>query len=268
MRNTLQRTILRGLCVLVVAASSALAGCGPEDCPPCTCTYEGQTYEAGELFSSADGGSVCTCTPDGEVECTDARRPGPSSCTYQGAELRSGDIVSVQGLEVCVCQDGQVSCQRQPGCLHEGVAYSVGQSFAAADGCNQCTCAADGSVECSSEACAYCDYAGMRYNVGDSFSAGDACGNTCFCAPGGGVVCSAEECSCDGNEQGRQYLCDAAGCASAAFDCPENTARFDNACGCGCVQSAACPAELYCAGDACDAAVIQVLCPYTQITGK
>ncbi len=38
-------------------------------------------------------------------------------------------------------------------CEHGGQTYDVGETFPAGDGCNTCTCAAGGSVQCTKLAC-------------------------------------------------------------------------------------------------------------------
>jgi hypothetical protein len=80
-------------------------------------------------------------------------------------------------------------------CSYDGTSYSEGESFPSLDGCNTCTCGADGSVPCTKRLCDSCDQPGRDYVSRDasdcarlryfciatmkSFS--DACG--CGCEP-------------------------------------------------------------------------------------
>jgi len=88
--------------------------------------------------------------------------------------------------------------------------YAVGQSFPEGDGCNTCSCVANGSVACTTIACGVdggpppptdggtgCFYDGIEYGVGAIFPAGDGC-NTCECAADGAVLCTTIACSIDG----------------------------------------------------------------------
>lgn len=64
------------------------------------------------------------------------------------------------------CEEGEQAffddcgcgCEPVPeACEYEGVSYPVGATFPAGDGCNECTCMEDGSVQCTLALCA-CDY--------------------------------------------------------------------------------------------------------------
>ena len=49
------------------------------------------------------------------------------------------------------CFDGGTS--PGPACVYQGKGYAAGDSFPAADGCNTCTCGANGSVGCTKKGC-------------------------------------------------------------------------------------------------------------------
>jgi hypothetical protein len=82
-------------------------------------------------------------------------------------------------------------------CSYEGKQQVIGQSFLAADGCNQCTCLEGGTVSCTTMACGpapvaapTCVAAGKTYQVGEKFAAPDGC-NTCECQANGSGGASA-----------------------------------------------------------------------------
>lgn len=112
--NSVSRNVVAS-CILslAVAAPLLLSGCGGgEDLAPCTCAYQGETYEIGESFAAADDCNTCVCGADGAVSCTKMACPAVT-------------------------------------CSHKGAMYQVGQGFPAGDGLNTCVCAADGSVVCT-----------------------------------------------------------------------------------------------------------------------
>lgn len=59
--------------------------------PSTFCIYEGQTFQAGDTFSTIDGCNSCNCTFDGEVKCTQRRCP-----------LNIGKLVTVVIISVVV----------------------------------------------------------------------------------------------------------------------------------------------------------------------
>jgi hypothetical protein len=81
------------------------------------------------------------------------------------------------------------------GCSYEGQRHAAGDSFAASDRCNTCSCEDDGSVACTERACAddLCEYGGETHMIGDSFPASDGC-NTCLCDKDGKVGCTTKAC--------------------------------------------------------------------------
>lgn len=99
-------------------------------------------------------------------------------------------------------------------CIYAGKGYQAGDDFAASDGCNTCSCAADGSVACTDIACAedpstgdlpppadagqsaVCTYGGMTYKLGAMFRHVDGCGG-CTCGANGAVSCKLVACPRD-----------------------------------------------------------------------
>ena len=79
-------------------------------------------------------------------------------------------------------------------CTYEGEGYPAGASFAAKDDCNTCTCAASGSVTCTTETCT-CDPASEPYH---------------------------------------HYLGSPRQCLTLHYTCPAGEIPFANTCGCGC----------------------------------
>ena len=189
---------------------------------------------------------------------------------------RGGERIAVgttfdEGCNSCVCgADERITCEPTDACIvctHDGQGYQVGESYPAGDGCNICQCAATGESQCTTAACGVtCTYDGEIKAAGSSFPAVDGC-NTCTCGSDGAVSCTELACPCDPpNEWWRDYAAtDPETCAVIDYDCPPNTEPFENACGCGCEQSAACEQTYDCSNDACDPAVVAVECPYSEI---
>src|SRR5262249_12478856 len=86
-------------------------------------------------------------------------------------------------------------------CTVGGTTVKVGDKFPSPDGCNTCTCAAEGAY-CTEMACVPppidagpggCDQDGRHYDVGQSFPSSDNC-NTCYCQAGGSILCTQRAC--------------------------------------------------------------------------
>lgn len=79
------------------------------------------------------------------------------SCEYDGNTYASGDVVPMGECSSCRCTDGDIACTLLPcdpqGCNFAGKLYQTGESFPAGDGCNTCTCQADGSIGCTLIGC-------------------------------------------------------------------------------------------------------------------
>ncbi len=64
------------------------------------------------------------------------------------------------GCNNCFCDHGTMSCTlidcSPEGCAYQGTSYAFGESFPAGDGCNTCTCQANGSIGCTEIGCNLC----------------------------------------------------------------------------------------------------------------
>lgn len=155
-----------------------------------TCDYGGVTYQSGDTFDAGDGCNSCTCMDDGTVACTemvcvvceepapDCLQPGSPNCF---AELVCDPTLGWQCVITCdECMGGPPPCPAPPpgctslgptcvdgnwdcgpyecdlGCYYAGGVYQPGETFPDVDGCNTCTCLADGSVACTDQACPVC----------------------------------------------------------------------------------------------------------------
>jgi hypothetical protein len=116
--------------------------------------------------------------------------------------LRVGVTLTAAFLVACgpsVSDDGVDTCQVGD------QSYAEGDTFPAPDGCNTCSCQADGSMACTEMGCVDgCSYDGQHYNTGDSFPAGDGC-NSCTCAADGSVGCSTMGCTTTCTYEGQVY---------------------------------------------------------------
>ena len=96
-----------------------------------------------------------------------------------------------------VAHDGE--CATKTDCTYAGKPYPAGSSFPAEDGCNQCTCQADGTVACTLRQCA-CDYSAAS---------------------------------------GRKYVAESPeACQTVRFTCVQGQRAFFDDCGCGCESEA------------------------------
>ena len=223
---------IRGVFVGVLLAAAGIVGCGGDvtfyGSGGGTCDYNGTSYRYGDSFPAGDGCNSCNCSEDGV------------GCTTIG----------------CVQWD----------CEWEGNYYAKGESFPAGDGCNECSCGAEGQVACTNEDCADgCVYAGNTYELGDSFPALDGC-NTCTCDRDNQTSCTELPCMCNPEaEWYRKYISESLEtCAVIDFGCPPNTIGFENQCGCGCEQNAACPEWFNCMPpQQCNVEQLKGQCPYS-----
>lgn len=111
--------------------------------------------------------------------------------------------------------------------------YSIGQTFKSLDGCNDCSCTAQG-ITCTEKACAPggggCGYLGKTYSPGQSYF--DGC-NTCTCGADGNASCTTKDCP--------------PACTEEAKQCPDGSyvGRVPPSC-----DFKACPTGIACATDA------------------
>jgi hypothetical protein len=171
--------------------------CQPECSIAClvyepVCGTDGKTYGCGQADAHCHGVEVAypgECKPrvcgDGSpLRCRIAQRPCPDG---QLREIVNGCYGA--------CVDSQTCRVPAGACSYEGKTYKAGESFPASDGCNSCSCTADGLVACTLKAC-LCDY-----NAPDR----------------------------------KWVLKDAEQCKLVDFVCESGQRPFVDACGCGCV---------------------------------
>ncbi|WP_437319146.1 hypothetical protein [Sorangium sp. So ce385] len=251
---------------VALASAGALAGCHINVVDGGTpCDVDGTVYSPGDSFLDKDGCNTCVCSDDGTIACT--RKACVPGCTYDGVNHAPGDSFRASdGCNACICDpsgSGNVECST---IACEGCA--PGEELPMDDGCNTCRCDADGIAVCTAVLCYDgCFYEGSIYEVGEAFPSIDGC-NTCTCAADGSVACTERACACDPEaEWWRSYAGDSPEtCQLIDFVCPDTTAYFQNACGCGCEQDASCPPSFNCMPpEPCDVEAIQERCPYSEI---
>jgi hypothetical protein len=265
--------LLRHLGLAAVGAVTLLAGLA---CPPSVstggaCTYDGQSYDAGETFPATDGCNSCFCDESGSVGCTE--KGCATFCEWNGQVYEAGDeFPAGDGCNSCSCDvSGEVACTLigcpAGQCSHEGYFHSPGEGWESFDQCEACMCQEDGQAICSDNGpCTTCYYAGVLYSSGETFPALDGC-NACTCNDGS-FACTEAECACDpAQEWWRSYVGNPDECtAGIDFDCAPNAMPFYNECGCGCEQPAWCPPVFDCQPPTpCDVDSIAALCPNSQI---
>lgn len=142
-------------------------------------------------------------------------------------------------------------------CAVGDVSYAIGESFESADGCNTCTCEADG-IACTQMACVTsCTYQGKQYLPGDSFPDSDGC-NTCSCMEDGNVGCTAKGCAVICTWKGVEHQ--AGESFPAGDDCNTCTCMDDGSVECTEIACASCvyagatyqPGDMFPALDGCN----------------
>mmetsp|Transcript_19983 Transcript_19983/g.47692 ORF Transcript_19983/g.47692 Transcript_19983/m.47692 type:complete len:507 (+) Transcript_19983:50-1570(+) len=110
-----------------------------ECCPECSC----QACATGEYN---DGCNDCKCLDDGSVDCTDWR------CFWQGIPKCSEEEPDCSAVSCIVpeCKEGQVPIVPKGECCPQ-CSCEVCQNYS--DGCNDCTCLANGEVACTDLYC-------------------------------------------------------------------------------------------------------------------
>jgi hypothetical protein len=183
------------------------------------CEYEGKGYKLNEKFSANDGCNTCTCTIEGEVECT-ARACDPvTGCDQKDGCADAGGPYSDAGGPY---SDAGSPCDSKLGCYDAGIpppldycrgdaSYKPGETFRAEDGCSSCVCDMLGNISCDKKVCyepdaavapGTCEYAGTVYMQAAWFPASDGC-NKCFCTESGVVECTVASCHDDAGLPGR-----------------------------------------------------------------
>ncbi|MCB9555355.1 MAG: hypothetical protein H6707_04575 [Deltaproteobacteria bacterium] len=101
-------------------------------------------------------------------------------------------LIPVALLFLVAAKQQSAGCGGGDTCTYDGATYGDGETFAATDGCNSCSCSA-GRVRCTLRACPKtCTVDGRTYADGASFPAADGC-NTCVCNDGQ-VGCTEKAC--------------------------------------------------------------------------
>lgn len=144
-----------------------------------TCTYDGNTYTAGQTFPATDGCNTCTCLDDGSVACTEiacqqcggiAQIPcnAGSYCNWPDGSCGGDD-----GLGVCAPIPEACDKNFAPVCGCDGTTYGNACEAAAAgvsvvfDGaCDDKTCGGLAGKQCG--AGDYCHYADGTCGIDDN----------------------------------------------------------------------------------------------------
>nr|XP_055029771.1 kielin/chordin-like protein isoform X2 [Misgurnus anguillicaudatus] len=204
-------------------------------CPVCDgCLYHERVYVDGEAFTSLTAAcEECRCTRGDvrcypkncpEVRCSRPVRPSgeccpvcTGTCEYQGQVYESYSTFSPVNdhCSICTCQNGEVSCDRNPQCnvcYQNGREYLQGQNMILpANPCSKCTCM-DGEVICVKPPCAEltcmhqitdpgsccprcrgCFYDGVEHSEGSTWFASSGPCMSCMCVDGV-TTCSEVHC--------------------------------------------------------------------------
>ena len=160
----------------------------------------------GVACSTTDGGAGAGDAGGGGTDTTgDA---GTGGCVVGDTTHAAGETFpSDDGCNTCSCgADGQVACTA----MACAPVCQVGDATYLPGetwmvACNQCTCDADGTWSCTEADCTpSCTHEGETYDAGQSFPAGDGC-NTCTCQDDGSVVCTEIACAPTCEHGGQTY---------------------------------------------------------------
>lgn len=159
------------------AIQCTLIACNPQ--PVITCMHGGRVYQPGDTFQDDKSCNKCTCHENGGVSCTEINCPLPApqpACRRTGCSgqiCADRDVASTcEWREEYACYK-TAPCERQVDgtcgftptdalkmclakvgvCEYGGRTYRVGDTFAATDGCNTCSCTESGFVACTRRAC-------------------------------------------------------------------------------------------------------------------
>ncbi|CAI9730160.1 kielin chordin [Octopus vulgaris] len=178
--------------------------CSEKKCPPSTtpattpqtnetsakCSYHGQIYAFGQIFTAVDKCNNCSCKSKGKVECTE-KKCLPSTTPETTTQIKENFFL----------------------CRYHGNVYIIGQTFTAEDKCNTCSCKSNRTITCTERKCTSgksqgllsdittqkidilieCNYSGKTYKFGQTFIAVDKC-NQCTCKTKGNVTCTSKTC--------------------------------------------------------------------------
>jgi hypothetical protein len=170
---------------------------------------ECKTSDSDACKSNDDCSGNDICHPEQhrcQPECTIACLRYEPVCGEDGVTYGCGEADAFcHGT--AVAHEGE--CATQGDCSYEGKTYPAGAGFPADDGCNDCSCQADGTVVCTLKLCA-CDYsaASGREYVAES---PEACQTVRFaCEPGEQAFFDDCGCGCESGATG----CKVGGCSS------------------------------------------------------
>jgi hypothetical protein len=252
-----------------------------DGCNTCTCTDEGQWS-----CTLVDCGATCPppamAPAEGcAAEPTFARDPFSSLCCEYASLCEAPQWKLFDSLDACkaevtvICEANRSDCDGDPS---NGCEVDILTSPESCGFCGlRCTSPTGEPGKCDMGRCVdmpkpTCRYQGVDYNVGSSFPSRDGC-NTCGCVDtgsGSDIACTDEACMCNPSAEGyREYAdIEPEKCSALDFECPDNTRKFSNECGCGCEQGVECPSYYKCLPDGSDMEQCTSLpktCPYTEI---
>ncbi len=182
------------------------SGASPDGCNTCTCvdgtwacTDIACTTECTDGDVTSDGCNTCSCS-GGPWLCTLVACPVeecPAPTLPPDNALCDTAIVYARSADTGLCCEYPTACEAPDGwqtfgtlaaCQGEAPNCTPGESTPAPDGCNTCSCAADGSWACTETACA-----------GETKGCGAWLGDTCtedeYCAYEEGAYCGAADAS-------------------------------------------------------------------------
>lgn len=176
---------------------------------------------------NAGGGSPASAGSAGEgTAAGSAGMGGDGSCLLSHTRYPNGATWACD-CNTCFCLNGTIGSSAVEcfACYDGGKGHFYGETFST-NGCNRCTCGADGAVACNEK--------------------------PCECNPGGDGL--------------HYVATDLHKCAAIEYECPGLTKPFQNACGCGCAQAADCPTYIDCSASpeppsACE--TLRLKCPYS-----
>jgi hypothetical protein len=205
--------------------------------------YDASGCPTGYACPGATDGCTCTGTHPmiANQVCADGTTGGPVCATDATTGtcswiIRSCPVTGEGGATGVGGASANVGGTTGGTCLYNGVTYPTGASFESTDGCNSCSCGANGLVACTLMACiatggttgvggasaavggstgGTCKYNNVTYAAGASFKSTDGC-NTCSCSSNGLVACTEMACLATGGTTGAGGTTSSVGGAVAA----------------------------------------------------